>query len=79
MFRVRAEQPTLLRSALTSSTMRATTPDAVLVGFGVLDVLGVLDGFGAAEAAAVVFRVLGDVVAFGFGFGAVVFLALAGA
>ncbi|MEU1344583.1 hypothetical protein [Streptomyces sp. NPDC005827] len=78
MFTVRAEQPTLPRSALTSATTRATTPDAVPVVFGVLDALGVLDGFGAAEeAAAVVFRALGDAVALGFG--AVVFLALAGA
>ncbi|MFG3288985.1 hypothetical protein ACGF3G_09270 [Streptomyces sp. NPDC048179] len=79
VFTVRAEQPTLPRSALTSATTRATTPDAVPVVFGVLDALGVLDGFGAAEeaAAVVVLRALGDAVALGFG--AVVFLALAGA
>ncbi|MGW3447819.1 hypothetical protein [Streptomyces sp. NPDC001076] len=83
-FRVRAEQPTLLRSALTSCTTRATTPDAVAVAFGVLD------GLGAVEALVVVFRVLGDAVVLGlgtvvravcrggvaFGLGAVVFPAL---
>jgi hypothetical protein len=68
--------------------MRATAPDAVAVAFWVLD------GLGAAEAAAVVvvFRVLGDAVVLGlgavvpvvcpgavaFGLGAVVFPALAG-
>ncbi|WP_406442140.1 hypothetical protein [Streptomyces sp. NBC_00631] len=66
--------------------MRATTPDAVAVA------VGLLDGLGAVEAAAVVFRVLGDaVVALGlgavvragcqgavaFGLGLMVFLALA--
>ncbi|MEW1777810.1 hypothetical protein [Streptomyces sp. NPDC086777] len=68
--------------------MRATTPDAVAVAFGVLD------GLGVAEAADVVFRGLGDaVVGVGlatvvhgvcqgrvtFGLGAVVFVARAGA
>ncbi|MFG2956408.1 hypothetical protein ACGF5O_22125 [Streptomyces sp. NPDC048291] len=75
--------------------MRATTPDAVAVAFGVLDgldVLGVVDGLGAAEAAAEVCRALGDAVVRGlgatvravregavaFGLGAVVFPARAG-
>ncbi|MER5795806.1 hypothetical protein [Streptomyces sp. NPDC001980] len=66
--------------------MRATTPDAVAVAFGVLD------GLGAADAVAVAFGVLGDAVVRGlgavvrtvcqgavaFGLGAVVFPALAG-
>ncbi|MEU9344925.1 hypothetical protein AB0D74_27370 [Streptomyces sp. NPDC048278] len=55
--------------------MRATTPDAVAVAFGVLDALGlgvldvldVFDGLGTAEAAAVVCRALGDAVVRGLG------------
>ncbi|MEV6766017.1 hypothetical protein AB0N16_36365 [Streptomyces sp. NPDC051105] len=39
--------------------MRATTPDAVAVAFGVLDGLGAVEG-----AAVTVFRVLGDAVVF---------------
>ncbi|MEU9450074.1 hypothetical protein [Streptomyces sp. NPDC048277] len=69
--------------------MRATTPDAVLVTFGVLDALGVAEAV-AVAVAVVVGRTLGDVVALGlgavvravrrgavaFGLGAVVFVAL---
>ncbi|WP_354670126.1 hypothetical protein [Streptomyces sp. S.PNR 29] len=60
-FTVTGEQPTFLRSALTSSTTRAVAPVAGAVAFGVLV------GLGVAEAEGDGFDVLRDAVLLGFG------------
>ncbi|MGW6923237.1 hypothetical protein ACWGA9_18510 [Streptomyces sp. NPDC054950] len=77
-FNATGEQPTLLRSALTSCTIRALVPDAGAAAFEVLgDVgvaeaevvaLGVVEGVGILALAAVFFAMLVGLAVLGLGF-----------